>query len=125
MTLAYWCVLIAIFLPIVFAGLAKSAGRFDNARPRVWLEQLDGWRQRSHWAQLNTFEAFAPFAAAVIIAHQTGAAQTPVDVLAVLFVLFRIGYGAAYIADRPTIRTLFWTGAFFSVIGLFIAAALA
>eukprot|EP01035_Chromulina_nebulosa_P035064 gene35064-47116_t len=40
---------------------------FDNAAPRVMLAKLDGWRQRANWAQLNGFEAFPPFAAAVII----------------------------------------------------------
>ncbi len=124
MTLAYWMVLIAIFMPFVFAGLAKSRGRFDNARPREWLAGLSGWRQRAHWAQLNTFEAFPPFAAAVIIAHQLGGAQAWIDALAVLFVLLRLGYGAAYIADRPTLRSLLWTGAFACVPGLFAVAGL-
>jgi len=40
-------------------------------------------------------------------------------------VLFRIAFGAAYIADRPTLRSLVWTGAFACTVGLFIAAALA
>ena len=124
MTLAYWMVLIAIFMPFVFAGLAKSRGRFDNARPREWLAGLSGWRQRAHWAQLNTFEAFPPFAAAVIIAHQLGGAQAWIDALAVLFVLLRLGDGAAYIADRPTLRSLLWTGAFACVPGLFAVAGL-
>ena len=124
MTLAYLCVLVAIFLPFVFAGLAKSRGDFDNARPREWLAQVDGWRQRAHWAQLNTFEAFPPFAAAVIIAHQLQAAQGWVDALAVLFIVFRAGYGLCYILDRPTLRSLAWTGGFACVIGLFLVAGL-
>ena len=125
MSIAYYCVLAAIFLPIVFAGLAKSRGDFDNARPREWLTGLEGWRQRAHWAQLNTFEAFPPFAAAVIIAHQLGAPQGPVDTLAVLFLVFRGAYGLFYIVDRPTLRSLAWMAAFACVVGLFIIAALA
>ncbi len=125
MTLAYLCVLVAIFMPFVFAGLAKSQGDFDNARPREWLERVEGWRQRAHWAQLNTFESFPPFAAAVIIAHQLGAAQAWVNGLAVLFVLFRALYGLFYILDKSTARSLAWTGGFVCVIGLFIAAAMA
>ncbi|MBS3785630.1 MAG: MAPEG family protein [Gammaproteobacteria bacterium] len=125
MTIAYWCVLVAIFIPLLFAGLAKSRGDFDNARPRRWLEQTEGWRQRAHWAQLNSYEAFAPFAAGVIIAHLAEAPQAIVNVLAVAFVLLRLGFGAAYLADRPTVRTLFWTGAFACVVGLFIVAGIA
>ena len=125
MTLALWCVLIAAFIPFVFAGMAKSQGRFDNARPRAWLAELQGWRQRAHWAQLNTFEAFPPFAAGVIIAEMTGAGQAWVNGLAVAFVLLRLGYGLAYVADRPTLRSLVWTGAFACTVGLFLAAAFA
>lgn len=125
MTIAYICVFIAIFLPFVFAGLAKSEGGFDNARPRVWLDRLEGWRQRAHWAQLNTFEAFPPFAAGVIIAHQLNAAQAWIDGLAVAFLLFRGLYGVFYINDRATLRSIAWTGGFACVVGLFILAALA
>lgn len=123
MTIAYWAVLAAMVMPFVFAGLAKSQGRFDNARPREWLAGLSGWRQRAHWAQLNTFEAFPPFAAAVLIAHQVGGAQSWIDALAVAFVVLRLGYGAAYIGDRPTLRSLLWTTAFACVVGLFVVAA--
>lgn len=125
MTIAYWCVLVAVFIPLLFAGLAKSRADFDNARPRRWLEQTEGWRQRAHWAQLNSFEAFAPFAAGVIIAHLAEAPQASVNVLAVAFVILRLGFGAAYVADRPTLRTLFWTAAFACVVGLFILAGIA
>jgi len=123
MTIAYICVFIAIFLPFVFAGLAKSEGQFDNARPRAWLERLEGWRQRAHWAQLNTFEAFPPFAAGVIIAHQLNGSQAWIDGLAVAFLIFRGLYGYFYIADRATLRSLAWTGGFACVVGLFIVAA--
>ena len=78
MSTAYWCVLAAALLPYAFTGLAKFSGprRYDNHAPRDYLDKLDGWRKRAHWAQLNSFEAFAPFAAGVIIAQQSAVAQT-------------------------------------------------
>src|SRR3546814_7254438 len=69
MTTALWCVLVAALLPFLFTGLAKASKRFDNAAPRDYFEQSTGWRKRAHWAQLNSFEAFPAFAAAVIIAQ--------------------------------------------------------
>jgi len=124
MTLAYWCVLVTALMPIVFAGIAKAGGnRYDNNRPRDWLLGQGGWRQRANWAHQNSLEAFPPFAAAVIIAHQLDAGQTAVNALAVAFVLLRMGYGAAYITDRANLRSLLWLGAMACVIALFVVAA--
>lgn len=125
MTLAHWCVLAAALLPYLFTGLAKSSARYDNRAPRRWLEQVEGWRRRAHWAQLNSFEAFAPFAAGVIIAHQAGAQGGAVNALAGGFVVLRLIYGLLYIADRPAARSLVWTAAFGCVLGLFGLAAVA
>ncbi len=124
MTTAYWMVLVAAILPIVFAGLSKAgAERFDNRAPRAWLSRQEGWRQRANWAQQNGYEAFPPFAAAVIIAHQLDAAQGLVNGLALAFIAFRIAYGVCYIGDWHLLRSLAWLGGLACVIGLFIAAA--
>ncbi len=124
MTIAYWAVLAAAVLPYLFTGYAKSAGGYDNRAPREWLEARSGAAKRAHWAQQNGFEAFPPFAAAVLIAHATGgAAQATIDALAVAFVVLRALHGVAYVADRPALRSTLWTLAFGCVIGLFAAAA--
>ncbi len=122
MTNAYWCVLIAAMMPYVFTGIAKfTGGRYNNYSPREFLEQQEGFRKRANWAQMNSFEAFPLFAAAVIIAHLTGGEQGWIDTLAVIFVGLRIVYGALYIGNFATMRTLVWTAAFGCNIALFIA----
>lgn len=121
MSFAFWCILIAALLPYVWSTLSKLEGKYDNAQPR--LQKKTGWRQRADWAQQNSWEAFAPFAAAVLVAHAAHAAQTTTDLLAGLFILLRLGHGAAYLANRPTLRSLLWTGGLLCVIGLFVAAA--
>ena len=125
MTIALWCVLVAAVMPIIFAGAAKFGGApgFNNRRPREFLAKVEGWQQRAHWTQLNSFEAFPPFAAAVIIAEMLHAAQNMVDLLAVAFIVLRVLYGVTYIADRQALRSLSWIAAFGCVIGLFVVAA--
>lgn len=125
MTSAYWCVLVAAVIPIIWAGVAKSKGGYDNRAPRDWLAELDGWRQRANWAQANAWEAFAPFAAAVIIAHLAGARQGTIDLLALVFIVARVAHGLLYIVDRSTLRSIAWTIGFGCVVGLFVAAATA
>jgi len=123
-TIAYWTVLIAALLPIVFAGAAKvGASSYDNREPRRWLDGLQGWRRRANWAQNNSHEAFAPFAAAVIIAHLAGGPQAMIDALALSFLGFRMAYGVLYMADWHVLRSVAWLAAMACVIGLFITAA--
>jgi uncharacterized MAPEG superfamily protein len=125
MTTAYWCVLIAAYLPIAFTGIAKfgAGGRdFDNRAPRAMLAKLDGWRARANWAQANGFEAFPPFAAAVIIAHLCAVPQARIDLLALGFVGLRIVYGVLYIANLATLRSIVWIASVACVVALFASA---
>ncbi len=123
MTIANWCVLIAAIIPLLLSTAAKTGGRgFDNHQVRTYLEGLQGWRQRANWAQQNSYEAFPPFAAGVIIAQQAGADQGVVDTLAMLFILIRLVYAGMYIGNLATLRSLVWTLGFLCVVGLFIAA---
>lgn len=128
-TVAYWCVLIAALLPIFCAAIAKwqgfgkprRAGGYDNADPRAWLARQTDWQARANAAQANSFEALPLFIGAVIIAHQTGASQTQVDILAVLFITLRIIYIAMYVADLAWVRSLVWTAAMAVNVGILLS----
>lgn len=117
LTVAYWCVLVAALLPIGCAWLAKSgqmtrsrrAGGFDNQHPRDWLSRQTDWRARANAAQANSFEALPFFIGAVVIAHQLGAAQIRIDVLAFVFVVLRLLYVMMYVANMANARSLIWT----------------
>jgi len=125
-TVAYWCVLVAALLPILCAGLAKWGmfnrprrdGGYDNADPRAWLARQTDWRARANAAQANSFEALPFFIGAVIIAHQLGANQARVDVLAILFILLRMVYIMMYVAGNATARSAVWTLALLANVGI-------
>ncbi len=123
MTFAYWCLPLAMFLPLVWVGYAKVTGGsgYDNSRPREWLESREGRAKRANWAQQNSYEAFPPFAAAVIVAHLTGTPQGTIDVLAGAFLLVRIAHGCFYIADMSTARSVAWVAGFGITIALFVS----
>lgn len=125
MTIAFWCVLAAVFIPLVCSTTAKSGGfqPADNHNPREFLDGLGGRHKRAHWAQQNAFEAFPPFAAAVIIAHIAHGEQMWIDGLAVAFVVLRILHAVFYIGDKATARSAVWLLALACVVGLFVVAA--
>lgn len=121
MTIALWCVLAAALLPYVAAVLAKRAPGFDNNNPREWLAKQGGSRARANAAQLNSFEAFPFFAAAVIVAHLLRGPQALVDLLALVFLVARVVYIAFYVADRATLRSLTWVVGFGATVAIFIS----
>jgi len=124
MTFAYWCVLLAALLPIIWVGIAKSgADGYDNRKPRIFLAGLKDWPQRANWAQANAYEAFPPFAAGVIIAHIAGGDQLQIDILAGTFLLLRVLHGVFYIRDQDMARSLTWTAGLLTVIGLFLVGS--
>ena len=126
MTFSFWCVLVVLLLPSVLSELSRTGARKGDyiGDPRAFNESLQGWRRRAHLAQLNAFEAFPAFAAAVIIAHLASAPQNRIDLLALIFVLFRLLHAIFYITDKPFLRSYSWQISMLCVVGLFVVAAL-
>jgi len=126
MTTAYWCILAAALLPYLWTMVAKSSGqRYDNRDPRSWLARQDNPRVvRANAAQLNAFEAFAPFAASVLMAQFAGVDPARITLLALVFVGLRVLHGVFYLAGIAALRSLVWAGAFGCVLALIVQAAL-
>ncbi|MCL6272204.1 MAPEG family protein [Sansalvadorimonas sp. 2012CJ34-2] len=125
MTIAYWCVLAAALMPLIWTGAAKtSKPGYNNKRPREFLASLEGYGARANAAQLNSFEAFPLFAAGVIIAHQIGVMdQTLIDTLAMAFISLRLLFGILYLVNWHWLRSLAWTAAASCCIAFFVLSA--
>ena len=134
MIIAYWCVLIAGVLPLACTYLAKfgpaprapgdvAPTRFDNRSPRDWLAAQTGVRARANAAQANSFEAFPLFAIGVVIAVAQHVPVAPIDLLAVVFIVARIGFIGFYVGDLPGLRSTAWLVGFAASIGLYLLAA--
>ena len=123
LTLAYWCVLAAAVLPYISAYIAK-AGAFDlkdNKAPREWGARQAGWRARAYSSQANGFEGLPLFIGAVVIAHQLGAAQATLDILALAYVVLRVIYIGVYIWGIGALRSAVWTLGFLVNIAILFA----
>ncbi|MFZ5757010.1 MAG: MAPEG family protein [Pseudomonadota bacterium] len=128
MTIALWCVMIGGLLPLAWTWYAKFTGDGfkprHNYKPRDFLDTLEGARKRAHWAQLNSFEAFPPFAAAVLVATTVGRIDPArLDQLAIAWVILRVLYGVLYIADRAPLRSLVWAAATACWVAIFVLSA--
>ena len=118
------CVFLAFLLayaakiPVAFA-MHNAFGRYDNRHPRAQQAKLEGWGARATAAHLNSLEGFAPFSAAVLAAQMMGADPHVANALAATYVASRACYIAAYIGNRPTVRSALWFLGFFYICGLF------
>jgi uncharacterized MAPEG superfamily protein len=120
MKIGYFCLFLACLLPIVATGIAKAGDRsFNNRRPREWLAKQEGYRARANAAQGNSWEALAVFGFALLSAYQRGAPSATIDGLAIVFLVARFGFLAAYLADLHWQRTLVWVIGFGASLALF------
>ena len=116
----------ALLAPYFLSVLARAGAKKDDyvGDPRGYNEALEGWRKRANFAQLNAFESFPGFAASVIVAHLAAAPQGRIDLIAILFVFFRVLHAIFYITDKPSLRSYSWQFSILCVIALFVVAAL-
>jgi uncharacterized MAPEG superfamily protein len=114
MTIAEYCVFAAVVLYLLTLAPAKVGGHkeFKNSDPRDPAFYAPPQRARVLGAHQNGFEAFPFFMGAVLLAEFRAAPQAWIDGLAALFLILRFAYVAAYLGNRPTLRTTIWTSGF-------------
>jgi len=129
MTTPILCIFIAFLLTMaskapVALAMAREPGGYDNKTPRVQQAGLTGWGRRAVAAHQNGFEAFPPFAVAVLAAVATGADPIWTARLAVVFVAARTLYTPLYILDLDLLRSSVWTVGFLATVALFLLPVL-
>ena len=126
LAIAYGCVLIAAVLPYLWVAIAKTSGeRYNNRNPRAWQARQEIPRSNlANAAHLNAFEAFAPFAAGVILAQLAQVPAERIAAVSVAFIVFRVLHGLLYVGNRHGLRSLAWLGGFASVVALMVMAML-
>jgi uncharacterized MAPEG superfamily protein len=125
MTIAFWCVLVALLAPYILSVLARSKAPMREyvGDPRAYSEQLSGWHRRAHLAHLNAFEAVPAIAAGVMVAEFAQVPRIFIDGLALAFIAFRFLHALCYLIDKPVLRSHAWRLGFTCVIALFLVAA--
>ena len=130
MTTPFWCLLVAVLLPYVWAGTSgyykkQQFGSLDANHPRAQSAALQDAGARANAAQLNSWEALAVFGAAVMVAHLAGADESLSATASIIFVAARALHGVFYIKNLAPLRSLSFLvafGACFWLFGLAIRA---
>ncbi len=125
MTIAIWCLIVFLLMGYgvrwwSIQGAIALEGRYDNSDPRQQQQRLTGKAARAQAAHLNSLEAFAPFAAAVLVAQSFSGLEVWRDALAAAFVAVRLVYLQAYLADWGNGRSAVWALGFLVMLALFL-----
>ena len=120
--LAYTAMLTgALWIPYVIAQTVTNGfltpPNYVDPTPRP----LPLWGKRADRTYLNAVEAFAPFAALVVIAHISGKANAMVAFWAICFFWLRLTHAVVYLLGVPYVRTLIFTLGFVCDVGVFWA----
>ncbi len=109
---AVFAAFLLIYMPrfLVLRAQLRMPGGLDNKSPREQQQSIDPAGKRANAAHLNSFEAFAPFAAAVIIASIASPprARDTIDALAIAHVALRAVYIVLYVRNVDRVRSLVW-----------------
>lgn len=126
MTIADWCILGAVLMYLLTLAPIKAIGHreFINSAPRAPEFYQDPVRARVMGAHINGIETFPFFAAAILLAEMKHGSQEAIDLLAITFLVVRLAFVLAYIANRPTTRTLLWNLGFLVNVLIFVSPAL-
>jgi uncharacterized MAPEG superfamily protein len=111
-----------IYFPYIFVAIARFNVGMDLGAPRALFDQLPDYGKRATWAHQNSFETFAPYAAAALMAYATGVTSNAAGVAAIAFVLARLGFSIFYLANIPPLRSLCFGIGLAATITLFVEA---
>ena len=109
---------------VVMRAQRQEPGGYDNSHPRDQQARLVGEGKRAQAAHQNSFEAFAPFAAAVLCCEVRHASDRWTTIFALVFLVARLIYPVLYIKDLATARSLSWVVGYGATIALFVLALL-
>lgn len=106
-----YVILAACLLPYVFTMIAKLSGGFtlkDNQNPRAFLANTTGLAARANAVQQNSFESLPLFLVSILMAEYLVVPSEINLKLAIAYLVLRVLYGFAYLANLPAFRSIIW-----------------
>jgi len=129
MTIPFWCLVVVIYMPFFLSWISarhrvEQFGSYDNNFSRAQGTSLTGKGALVWAAHNNALEQRAPFAAAVIVAHVSGADPTLSAWLAIAFIVIRIAHMIAHLTEFATARSALFGLSMACILCFFVLAAM-
>ena len=96
-----------VYFPFLIVAYARyQIGTEALSAPRAVFDKLPDYAKRATWAHQNSWEAFAIFTAAALMAYVTKQDSTLAASAAIAWVIARLLFSVFYIANIPPLRSL-------------------
>ena len=109
----------ALWIPYVVCQVMTNGPLEPKNYADPTARPLPLWGKRADRTYLNAVEAFAPFAALVVVAHLAGKANAMTAFWAMSFFWLRLAHAVVYLLAVPYVRTVIFTLGFICVAGIF------
>ena len=116
-----------IYVPYIVVALerVKLAQTMENsmevfARPRFYADKLPDFAKRANWAHQNSFESFALYAPAAVMAYVTGQDSRAVFLAVVAYLVGRLLFSVFYILNVAPLRSLMFGVGSISIFSLYL-----
>ena len=107
-----------LWLPYILVRIAKY-GVMEALTYRADSQPVPAWADRAKKAHYNAIENLPVFAALVLVAHLTGAANDATAAAAVTYFVARLVHYPVYVANIPFMRTLAFAVGWLSLVCIF------
>ncbi len=111
-----------VYLPFMAVGYARVANDYDMGAPRAMFDKFPDWAKRATWAHQNSWEAFAIFTAAALMAYVSGVDSDLARWQVIAHVVARTLFSVFYIANIPLLRSLMFAVGSVSAFSLMFAS---
>lgn len=97
---------VLVYLPFLVVAFGRAQIGYDPATPRALFDKLPNYAKRATWAHQNSFESFALFTAAALMAYVTQVNNPLAVQVAIAYVIARFFFSVFYILNVPLLRSL-------------------
>jgi uncharacterized MAPEG superfamily protein len=95
-----------VYFPFVVVAAGRLQVGYDPATPRALFDKLPDYAKRATWAHQNSFESFALFTAAALMAYVTQVDAPLAAQAAIAYIIARFLFSVFYILNVPMLRSL-------------------
>ncbi len=108
-----------IYLPYFAVAFGRFQVGYEMSAPRAMFDKLPDYAQRATWAHQNSWESFALYAPAALMAFVVGLPPEQGLGSVVIYLVSRVSYSLFYVLNVPILRSLSWALSISSIFALY------